>query len=227
MKNIAYILFSVLLIFVTSCKDEETIYHTAARPGFAVGEQYEVGESVTFTDATVPNEGTKIVAYLWEFGDADKSTSTEQSPTFVFKKDGIYLVKLTVTDSNGLKVSSQKEITVINPTTPDFTFDKKKYVMGDLTTFTDATTTKSGTTITSYLWEFGDEAGTTSDKQNPTFTYTEAGAYAVKLTVTDSYGLTASITKSVTVLDPSQVIAVQWSSALNGVVKGVPSPASV
>lgn len=43
MKNIAYILFSVLLIFVTSCKDEETIYHTAARPGFAVGEQYEVG----------------------------------------------------------------------------------------------------------------------------------------------------------------------------------------
>ena len=180
MKNIAYILFSVLLIFVTSCKDEETIYHTAARPGFAVGEQYEVGESVTFTDATVPNEGTKIVAYLWEFGDADKSTSTEQSPTFVFKKDGIYLVKLTVTDSNGLKVSSQKEITVINPTTPDFTFDKKKYVMGDLTTFTDATTTKSGTTITSYLWEFGDKAGTTSDKQNPTFTYTEAGAYVVK-----------------------------------------------
>lgn len=225
MKNIAYILFSVLLIFVTSCKDEETIYHTAARPGFAVGEQYEVGESVTFTDATVPNEGTKIVAYLWEFGDADKSTSTEQSPTFVFKKDGIYLVKLTVTDSNGLKVSSQKEITVINPTTPDFTFDKKKYVMGDLTTFTDATTTKSGTTITSYLWEFGDEAGTTSDKQNPTFTYTEAGAYAVKLTVTDSYGLTASITKSVTVLDPSQVIAVQWSSALNGAVLGGSSPA--
>ena len=94
MKNIAYILFSVLLIFVTSCKDEETIYHTAARPGFAVGEQYEVGESVTFTDATIPNEGTKIVAYLWEFGDADKSTSTEQSPTFVFKKDGIYSVNL-------------------------------------------------------------------------------------------------------------------------------------
>ena len=67
--------------------------------------------------------------------------------------------------------------------------------------------------------------GTTSDKQNPTFTYTEAGAYAVKLTVTDSYGLTASITKSVTVLDPSQVIAVQWSSALNGSVTGGSSPA--
>lgn len=104
-------------------------------------------------------------------------------------------MKLTVTDSNGLKVSSQKEITVINPTTPDLR-SIRKYVMGDLTTFTDATTTKSGTTITSYLWEFGDKAGTTSDKQNPTFTYTEAGAYAVKLTVTDSYGLTASITKA-------------------------------
>lgn len=219
MKNIVYILFSVLLVLVVSCKDDDVVYNTAARAGFSVNNEYEVGETITFTDGTVPESGTRIVEYLWEFGDEDKSTSAEQSPTFVYKKDGTYTIKLTVVDSNGLKATSQKEVTIINPTIPDFKFDKVEYQMGDEVTFTDATTTKSGTSITSYLWEFGDEDKSTSTEQNPTFTYTKAGAYAVKLTVIDSYGLNASITKNVTVFNPSEAIAVLWSSQLGGAVK--------
>lgn len=225
MKNIAYILFSALLVLVVSCKEDDVVYNTAARAGFTAGEEYEVGESITFTDATVPEVGTKIVKYFWEFGDEAKSTSEEQSPTFIYKKDGTYLVKLTVTDDNNLKATSQKEIKVINPTSPDFTLDKEEYQMGDVVKFTDATTTKPGTTITAYLWEFGDADKSTSKEQNPTFTYTEAGAFSVKLTVTDSYGLTASITKNVTVFDPSKAIAVMWSTALTGSVTGGSSPA--
>lgn len=227
MKNIAYILFSALLVLVVSCKEDDVVYNTAARAGFTAGgaEEYEVGESITFTDATVPEAGTKIVKYLWEFGDEAKSTSGEQSPTFIYKKDGTYLVKLTVTDDNNLEATSQKEVKVINPTSPDFTLDNSEYQIGDVVRFTDATTTKSGTTITAYLWEFGDADKSTSKEQNPAFTYTEAGAFAVKLTVTDSYGLTASITKNVTVFDPSKAIAVMWSAPLTGSVTGGSSPA--
>lgn len=225
MKNIVYILFSLLLVLVVSCKEDDVVYNTAARAGFSANNQYEVGEAITFTDATVPEAGTQITAYLWEFGDADKSTSKEQSPTFVYKKDGTYTVKLTVTDSNGLKATSQREVKIINPTTPDFSFDKEEYQMGDKVTFTDATTTKSGTTIVSYLWEFGDADKSTSTQQNPSFTYAEAGAYAVKLTVTDSYGLTASVTKNVTIFDPSKAIAIVWSSQLGGAVKAGSSAA--
>lgn len=225
MKNIAYILISMLLILVTSCKDDDVVYNTAAKAGFTTGEEYEVGQTVTFTDATVPEAGTTIAKYLWEFGDVAKSTSTEQSPTFIYKKDGIYIVKLTVTDTNGLKASSQREIRVINPTSPDFILDKEEYQMGDVVKFADATTTKSGTTITAYLWEFGDRDKSTSTEQNPTFTYTDAGAFAVKLTVTDSYGLKASVTKNVTVFDPSKAIAILWSAALPGSVTGGSSPA--
>mgnify|MGYP003255028744 CR=1 FL=1 len=54
MKNIAYILISMLLILVTSCKDDDVVYNTAAKAGFTTGEEYEVGQTVTFTDATVP-----------------------------------------------------------------------------------------------------------------------------------------------------------------------------
>lgn len=225
MKNLAYILFSLLLLCVTSCKEEDTIYKTAAKAAFSVGNEYEVGETVTFTDVTIPDEGTVIVTYLWEFGDEGKSTSTEQSPTFIFKKDGLFQVKLTVTDNNGLRATSQKEIKVINPTTPDFTLDKTEYQMGDVVTFIDATVTKPGVNITSYLWEFGDKDKSTSTKQNPTFAYNEAGAYPVKLTVTDSYGLKASVTKNVAVFDPSKAIAVQWLAVMDGSVTGGSSPA--
>lgn len=213
-------------VLVSSCSEDFTYYNTAAKTEIAQGaEEYEVGQPITFTDNTVPSRGTTIKSYLWEFGDEEGSTSAEQTPTFTYKKDGSYTVKLTVTDSNDLKSSATRTVLVINPTKADFTVDKEEYFLGDEVKFMDASTTKGSTTITSWKWEFADEAHTTSDLQNPTFLYTEAGSYPVKLTVTDSYGLTTSVTRSVNIQDPSQVIATQWTALLGGAVKGGSSPA--
>lgn len=216
---------ATVLVFVTSCKDDDTIYNTAARAGFTVGDTYDVGEPITFTDTTVPEEGTTIVSYLWEFGDEAGSTSTESNPTFTYTRDGEYTVRLTVTDSNDLKARSEKVIIIVNPTNPDFTTDKEEYEMGELIHFTDATTTKSGTTITAWHWTFGDEAESTSDEQNPTFVYDVAGSYAVTLTVTDSYDLQSSITKNITVYDPAAAVSMEWSALLGGNVQAGSSAA--
>ncbi len=215
-----------MAILASSCSEEHKFYNTAAITEIAQGaDEYEVGEAITFTDNTTPSKGTTIKSYLWEFGDAEGSTSTEQTPTFTYRKDGTYTVKLTVTDSNDLKSSSTRTVRVINPTKADFTLDKEEYFLGDEVKFIDASTTKGSTTITSWKWEFADEARSTSELQNPSFLYTEAGSYPVKLTVTDSYGLTTSVTKSVNIQDPSQVIATQWTALLGGAVKGGSSPA--
>ena len=216
---------ATVLVFVTSCKDDDTIYNTAARAGFTVGDTYDVGEPITFTDNTVPEEGTTIVSYLWEFGDEAGSTSTESNPTFTYTRDGEYTVRLTVTDSNDLKARSEKVIIIVNPTNPDFTTDKEEYEMGELIHFTDATTTKSGTTITAWHWTFGDEAESTSDEQNPTFVYDVAGSYAVTLTVTDSYDLQSSVTKNITVYDPAAAVSMEWSALLGGNVQAGSSAA--
>lgn len=215
-----------LALLATACSEDHTFYNTAAKTEIAQGaNEYEVGEPITFTDNTVPSNGTTIKSYLWEFGDADKSQSTEKSPTFTYKKDGSYTVKLTVIDSNNLKASNSRTIRVVNPTKADFTVDQEEYFLGDVVKFTDASTTKGSTTITAWKWEFADDARSTSEERNPSFKYSEAGSYPVKLTVTDSYGLTTSVTKSVNIQDPSQVLATQWTAALGGAVKGGSSPA--
>mgnify|MGYP000394769130 CR=1 FL=1 len=59
----------------------------------------------------------------------------------------------------------------------------------------------SGSTIASYAWQFGD--GTTGTGVSPTHPYSQAGTYAVTLTVTDSRGLSRAITRNVTVQAPN------------------------
>lgn len=215
-----------LVVVASSCSEEHVYYNTAAKSEIAQGaDQYEVGEPITFTDNTTPSKGTTIKSYLWEFGDPENTTSTEQSPTFTFKKDGTFTVKLTVTDSNDLKTVSIRTVLIVNPTVADFTLDKDEYFLGDEVNFIDLSTTKGSTTITAWKWEFADEARSTSDQRNPSFRYDAPGSYPVKLTVTDSYGLTKSVTKSVNIQDPSQIIATQWTAALGGAVKGGSSAA--
>lgn len=224
-KIISHTCLVAAVALLAACSEDHVMYNTAAKAGIGAASEYEVGQAITFTDESVPTKGTDIVAYLWEFGDEDESTSTEQTPTFTYKKDGTYTVKLTVTDSNNLKSTSQKSVVIINPTKADFILDKDEYYIGDEVKFIDASTTKGSTTITAYRWEFADENNSVSTEQNPTFTYTAEGSYPVKLTVTDSYGLTTSITKSVSIQDPTKIIATMWTSALGGAVKGGSSPA--
>ena len=53
--------------------------------------------------------------------------------------------------------------------------------------------------VAAYAWEFGD--GATSSSQNPSHTYSTAGDFTVKLTVTDTIGQTASKSQVVKVTD--------------------------
>ena len=52
------------------------------------------------------------------------------------------------------------------------------------------TSNAGGSTITRWDWDFGSEDS--SDQQNPTYTFTEAGTYTVRLTVTTSAGQDSS-----------------------------------
>ena len=72
--------------------------------------------------------------------------------------------------------------------------------MGLTANFTD-TSTDSGGLVVGWNWTFGD--GGTSPDQNPTHSYTLAGAYTVSLTVIDDDGASSVVSKQVTVSDPT------------------------
>lgn len=116
MNKLACLLSLICILVFSSCEEDKVYYHTAAKADFTIGEDmYELGQTTDFKDASVPDEGNKIVSWLWEFGDAEKSISTQQNPSFVYQSDGTFTIKLTVTDNNGLSATAKKDLTILDP----------------------------------------------------------------------------------------------------------------
>lgn len=64
-------------------------------------------------------------------------------------------------------------------------------------TFSGEGSTDPDGSIASYSWDFGD--GATSDGASTSHTFSSAGTYTVRLTVTDDFGATGTVTRGVTV----------------------------
>ena len=80
---------------------------------------------------------------------------------------------------------------------------------------TFSATATGGTGPYTYAWNFGDTV--TSTAQNPSHTYTTAGAYTARCTVTDSTGATASATVGITATNAaSTLIAAATASPASG-----------
>jgi len=161
------------------------------------------GENVKFTDESTGSDG-KIVEWSWDFG--DEGTSDEQNPDHIYTEPGSYTVKLTVTDDNDLSDSLDKEIIVeeLEGPTAEFDFSPQEPIEDETIDFTDGSSSPDGEII-EWSWDFGD--GATSDKQNPSHTYTEHGIYTVELTVTDDNDLSDSVDKEIKVEELDDPIA--------------------
>lgn len=147
---------------------------------------------VQFTDTTRAGSAP-IVAWAWDFGDG--GTATAQNPSHTYAAAGTYSVTLTVTDGDNVTDDYTADVVISVPAvgpTANFVFTTN----GLVASFT-GTATAGSAPITGRAWTFGDNQTGTGGA--PTHTYGSAGTYSVRFTVTDSNGLSDSITKSVTV----------------------------
>ena len=130
------------------------------------------GMTVQFNNTTNQNN---IVSYLWLFGDG--TSSTLQNPLHTYNAIGNYPVTLIVTNAFGCVDTTTKlnYISVVDPTTNYTLPDTIKICLGDPYTFYDPTAAS-----TSWSWNFGD--GNTSNSQNGSNLYLNAGIYIVTLT---------------------------------------------
>jgi PKD repeat protein len=72
-------------------------------------------------------------------------------------------------------------------------------VHGHPATFNGSASSSPNGPITKWAWNFGDGTTTTTTTASVSHTYTTAGAKTATLTVTDSVGLTGTVSKKITV----------------------------
>jgi PKD repeat protein len=155
------------------------------------------GTAVVF-DASASSGTGAIVSYTWNFDDGGSDSG--KTATHRFGVAGTYNVTLTVADSSGKTGSAAVPVKVVPGTVPTAAFDVSPSTINvnDPVFFNAmASTGGAGRTIVSYKWLFGD--GTDGTGVSVTHSYSIKNGYSVTLQVTNDAGLTATLTKQVTV----------------------------
>jgi gliding motility-associated-like protein len=158
--------------------------------------------AVQFTNlTTLPNGSLSDLSYIWSFNDPNSTaalnTSTAVNPSHIYRDSASYSIKLTATSTAGCFKDTIKTFDAFYPKpTADFIIPAIAICQGTESIFSD-TSIAPGSTISQWLWSFGD--GTTSTDENPAKTYTSAGLFDIRLTIKTPQGCTSDTTKQVKV----------------------------
>lgn len=153
--------------------------------------------SPAFQNTTTISDGTIAqVTYIWNFGDGTGDLAAPAvipvSPTHVFPGTGPYTVTLTAISNNGCTNSTSKPYSAIFAQPVAAISPLTEVCVNGTVSFSSAASTAAGSTVTGWVWNFGDgsPAGNT---QNPTHTYLTGGIKTVQLTVTSAAGCVSAI----------------------------------
>lgn len=147
--------------------------------------------------------------WLWDFGDGNSSTL--QDPYHEYEQEGVYNVKLTVSNEYGESTDSM--FVDINFIMPDIEVEGQLF-----SGFTLSFDVNVSDAI-SYEWDFGD--GNTSTEANPVHIYDEPGIYLVMVTVLDENDCLVSTELELSVITSSTL---ETSNPKNALI--FPNPAS-
>ncbi|TAE50707.1 MAG: PKD domain-containing protein, partial [Bacteroidetes bacterium] len=179
------------------CRDTayKTIYiHPNPDANFIAGDTVGCAvANIAFTDLTTGVNAP--VTWDWTFGDGQVGSS--QNPVNTYFNDGVYDVKLVVTDINGCtdSITRNNYITLDHPSA-DFSTSRLTACPGTTVFFTDQST--GPFPAVNWYWNFGD-GSPAGNQQNPTHIYTVPGTYSVSLIVTDAIGCRDTLVRSLLV----------------------------
>lgn len=185
-----YTVYSLVSDTTTGCTDVDTAVISIASPNSGFTAFPRVGcapLTVNFSDTSSAN--VPITGWEWDFGDG--ATDTVQNPVHIYTTPGKYDVSLIIFTGNGCSdtIVTAAYITVNGPEA-GFSSSLNASCPGTNVFFAD--TSSSNSSITGWSWNFGD--GNFSTLQNPTHAYANPGTYTVSLSVTDSFGCSATAT---------------------------------
>ena len=172
----------------TSTDQAEAIVTEPRQPVARAGGPYSgyAGESVRFSGAMSYDPDDDALSYAWNFGDG--GTATGYLPTHVFRTMGTYIVRLTVSD--GTYSDTDEAIASIQESrsmTPPAAHAGGPYtsIVGRPLGFDGTRSSDADGDPLEFTWQFGDGPSSYGFGPTPGHTYTAAGLYTVRLTVSD------------------------------------------
>ena len=159
---------------------------------------------VVTVDGSGSSDGDgSIASYAWTFGDGSSATGVSASHTYT--SAGTFTIRLTVTDDAGATSTVTSSITATVPSNAapiaSFTLNASNGVVPLTVQFDASGSTDLDGTIDSYAWNFGD--GATSTGVTTSHTFVSAGAFEVRLVVTDDEGAQRAASRTVTIAEPT------------------------
>ena len=191
-------------VTATAGNQTASVTITVASPGvtFTVPTTLEAGVAATFTLTPVADGGVvREVVIDWGDGTAPTRLGTIAGPTpvaHVFPRAGVYTIRATVTDAQGItgtstivvSVNDQSSVAVTLTATPNPVSISSLTQQG-LVTFTAAAGGLGGAAgIQSYAWDFGDGRSAFTTGSSTNTRYTAPGTYTASVTVRTTSGTT-------------------------------------
>lgn len=162
---------------IGGCVSDTSIVRVVVDSAVTSGFTYDVIWGCKADTVMFGNTSGVATDFVWQFGDG--FSSIEVNPKHIYITQDSFLVKLT-SRAGGCIDSSKQMIYLLHPLNAEFSADKILICQGSTVAFTDASV---GTVPTTYLWNFGD--GATSTSISPSHTFQRAGVYNVYEVITD------------------------------------------
>jgi PKD repeat protein len=184
-----------LIATIPGCSDENSKSITGLLPG-PTGAFTITGQCQNHNIGFNNQSSGPIASYLWDFGDGSASTDVSASKTY--GTIGNYNVVMKVTGTNTCVTTISKALTIYSTPQTSFSLDLPPFsCSGSPSQFHDLTPSMTDSNIQSWNWTFGDTGSGTG--KNPLHTYTNAGPYTVRLSVTTDRGCSNFVDQQVNI----------------------------
>ncbi|MDI4635337.1 PKD domain-containing protein [Pelomonas sp. V22] len=158
----------------------------------------------------------------WNFGDGSSLAQGAADVPHTYARSGTYQVTATRTNKTGFQYTATMSITVLPPPPPSgLTLESAQLQVlpgqsSAEVSFVGRVANDAGDLGTLYTWDFGDGSRSSqSAVPSASHTYASAGSYVVTLTATNSYGLSATGTATVSI-GPRQVLKLLAGQGVTG-----------